>query len=228
MFDRMSQQSKNAFDTARTLAKVDQAVQIDTDHLLVALVGNEDCVACQLLIAAGVVPEKARMAAKALQAEHPREKSKGGEPSYSPDLKAVMEFAETFSQEIEADGIFTEHLLAALLKMETGAATDIFKKMNVNIAKVMELIADHMEKTQRAPGQKTIDPADVAPVGVVVYVDKNVQPKSLANLMGAIAQFKGVLGCDVIEMKPKDAPPAQSSLHVSQAPAKTPGGIFIG
>jgi ATP-dependent Clp protease ATP-binding subunit ClpB len=129
-FDKLTVKAQEGVQTAQALADQDGQQQIEPEHLLVALLDQEEGVVGALLAKLGVRADAIRREAKAELGKLPR--VSGGSGSYvGPRLKAVLEAAWSEAERLKDEYASTEHLLVALAQEAEGAAGRILKKAGV-------------------------------------------------------------------------------------------------
>src|ERR1700693_6090047 len=124
-FDKFTEKAQEALQGAAELARDHGQQSVEPEHLLLALVREEEGVARTLL-------ERAGASVQALEptlvsaVEHFPKVSGGGQPYLSPALNKALEQAEKVAERLKDEYISTEHLLLALTdikSMKDGGAT---------------------------------------------------------------------------------------------------------
>lgn len=111
---------------------------IGTEHILLGLVRDTECVAARVLSSLGVDLKKLRFA---IEFVIPRgEKSVQGEIGFTPRTKKVVKFAFNEAPQ-ESIHIRTEHLLIGLLLEGEGVAAGVLESFDVTLDKVRAEIA---------------------------------------------------------------------------------------
>ena len=119
--DKFTEKAQEALQGAAELARDHGQQAVEPEHLLLALVREEEGVARTLLERAGAsVPALEPALVSAI--EHFPKISGGGQPYISPALNKALEQAETEAERLKDEYISTEHLLLALT--ETNALKD--------------------------------------------------------------------------------------------------------
>jgi ATP-dependent Clp protease ATP-binding subunit ClpB len=111
--DKFTEKAQEALQRAADLARdlVQQAVE--PEHLLLALVREEEGVARTLLERSGASVQALEPALVSAVERFPKV-SGGGQPYLSPALNKALEQAETEAERLKDEYISTEHLLLAL------------------------------------------------------------------------------------------------------------------
>ncbi len=110
--NRWTQKTQEAFSAAVEAAKASSNPEVTPDHLLAALLGQEEGVVLPILEKLGVSPLSLRNAAEERLAKLP--KAYGGESRLGRELQQVLDAADAARQELTDEYLSTEHLLLAL------------------------------------------------------------------------------------------------------------------
>src|SRR6202795_427029 len=124
-FDKFTEKAQEALQGAAELARDHGQQSVEPEHLLLALVREEEGVARTLLERAGASVQ-ALEPALVSAVEHFPKVSGGGQPYLSPALNKALEQAEKVAERLKDEYISTEHLLLALTdikSMKDGGAT---------------------------------------------------------------------------------------------------------
>ncbi|KAA0235681.1 MAG: ATP-dependent chaperone ClpB [Actinobacteria bacterium] len=108
--------TQEAFNLAVELAKSESNPEVTPDHLLAALVRQEEGVVLPVLQVAGLTPLQVRNAADEAVGKLP--KAYGTEPRMGRDLSDLLEAADAFRIELGDEYLSTEHLLYALARAD--------------------------------------------------------------------------------------------------------------
>jgi ATP-dependent Clp protease ATP-binding subunit ClpB len=129
-FDKLTVKAQEAVQAAQGLADREGHQQIEPEHLLLALVEQEDSVVGALLAKLGARPEVIR---RDVQAEIRRlPKVSGASGQYmGPRLKAVFDAAWAEMERLKDEYCSTEHLLVAVAQEADGSAGRILRQAGV-------------------------------------------------------------------------------------------------
>jgi ATP-dependent Clp protease ATP-binding subunit ClpB len=126
-FDKFTEKAQEALQGAAELARDNGQQAVEPEHLLLALVREEEGVARTLLERAGASVQALEPALVSVVERFPKV-SGGGQPYLSPALNKALEQAEKEAERLKDEYISTEHLLLALadnkLMNEAGASHD--------------------------------------------------------------------------------------------------------
>lgn len=115
--NRLTQKSQEALASAQNIAVLAGQIETDEEHLLLALLQQEEGLAPRLLQATGVDPDSVRAAVEAEIARKPRVSGASPQPTQvylSRSLAATLERAEREAKRLKDSYISVEHLLLAL------------------------------------------------------------------------------------------------------------------
>jgi ATP-dependent Clp protease ATP-binding subunit ClpB len=129
--DKFTEKAQEALQGAADLARDRGQQAIEPEHLLLALVGEEEGVARTLLERAGASVQALEPALVSVVERLPKV-SGGGQPYISPALNTALEQAEKEAERLKDEYISTEHLLLALadnkVLKDAGATHDALLK----------------------------------------------------------------------------------------------------
>ncbi len=152
-FEKFSERARRALTRAQEEAQRFGHNYIDTEHILLGLVSEEDSVASRVLANMGVLPSKLRAAIEFVVGRG--ERSAIGEVGLTPRAKRVIELAVDEARRLNHSYIGTEHLLLGLLREREGAAVGVLESFGVTFEKVQAEI-------QSILGQSAAQPRAVA------------------------------------------------------------------
>jgi ATP-dependent Clp protease ATP-binding subunit ClpB len=122
--NRLTQKSQEALHEAQTRALRFGHVEVDGEHLLLALLDQADGLAPRLVSQAGADPDAVRAAVEAELARRPRVSGSGTEPGQvfvTQRLSRLLDTADREARRLKDEYVSVEHLLLALV--EEGSAT---------------------------------------------------------------------------------------------------------
>jgi ATP-dependent Clp protease ATP-binding subunit ClpC len=134
-FEKFSERARRALTRAQEEAQHFGHSYIDTEHILLGLIAEEDSVASQVLNNLGVATSKVRSAVEFIV-------GRGGRPNtnevgLTPRAKKVIELAVDEARRLNHSYIGTEHLLLGLLKEREGSAAGVLESLGVTFDKVL-------------------------------------------------------------------------------------------
>lgn len=133
-FDKFSERARRVLQLAQEEAKHFNHHYIDTEHILLGLVGEEDGIAAKILINLGVSLNKVRSAVEFIIERG--EKQTVGEIGLSPGAKRAIEMAIDEARTLGHNYIGTEHLLLGLLRESQGVAAKVMDSFGITLERV--------------------------------------------------------------------------------------------
>ncbi len=133
-FEKFSERARRALTYAQGEAQRFNHNYIDTEHVLLGLLREEEGVAARVLANLGVELNKVRAAVEFIVGRG--EKPSGGEIGLTPRAKRVIEFGIDEARRSGHNYIGTEHLLLGLLRGSEGVAVGILENFGVTLERV--------------------------------------------------------------------------------------------
>jgi len=133
-FEKFSERARRSLTRAQEEAQHFGHNYIDTEHILLGLIAEEDGVACRVLNNLGVPASKIRAAVEFVVGRG--ERSSSGEVGLTPRAKRVIELAVDEARRLNHSYIGTEHLLLGLLREHEGTAASVLESFGVTLEKV--------------------------------------------------------------------------------------------
>lgn len=141
--ERFTQRARRVLSLAQEAAVALNSSLIDTEHLLLGLMGEEESIASRALIAVGLERSQVEDLARAASGTKP---SRSLQPDLSPHSKRTLELAVDEARRLSHHTIGSEHLLLGLLRLPEGAALDILQKLNVSPEEIRQQVAIIMQE----------------------------------------------------------------------------------
>ncbi|MCH9036252.1 MAG: ATP-dependent Clp protease ATP-binding subunit [Chloroflexi bacterium] len=132
-FEKFSERARRVLSLAQEEAQNFNHNYIGTEHILLGLVREQDCVAAKVLVNLGVQLNKVRSAVEFIIGRG--EKSTSGEIGLTPRAKKVIELAVDEARRLNHQYIGTEHLMIGLLREGDGVAAGVLESLGVNLEK---------------------------------------------------------------------------------------------
>src|SRR4030043_1156324 len=130
-FEKFSERARRALTHAQEEAQRFGHNYIDTEHILLGLMAEEESVASKVLGNLGVVPNKVRAAVEFVVGRG--ERAAIGEVGLTPRGKRVIELAVDAARRLNHSYIGTEHLLLGLLRDREGAAVGVLESFGITL-----------------------------------------------------------------------------------------------
>jgi ATP-dependent Clp protease ATP-binding subunit ClpA len=147
LFDRLSMASRKAIFCARAEASLVGSKVIDTQHALVGLIRVDP--ATLQLIAQGITLNSAREAARRWDTPGDKVPTSVDMP-LSNDLKWVFKEALAFAEVHKSSFIRTEHLLLALIAVNSCHAAEILREADASLDRLEQLVSGVANEEQDA------------------------------------------------------------------------------
>ena len=121
--EKFTERARGFLQAAQTIAIRDFHQRLGPEHLLKALLDDDEGAAAGLIRAAGGKPEAAKAAIETELARLPKVEGSGaGQPQATPELVRVLDAAEQFARKAGDEYVAQDRLLVALATMESAAA----------------------------------------------------------------------------------------------------------
>ncbi|MGC9399000.1 MAG: ATP-dependent Clp protease ATP-binding subunit [Anaerolineae bacterium] len=156
-FDRFTERAQQAAQEAVTLMNRYGHSQVDVEHLLLALIRQDEGTVPALLSKMGVAPEEMETQLEHLLQKNPRPGiygARGGQQIFiTPRVKRVLDVAQEEANRLRDEYISTEHLLLAMLHERNTAVMRLFERYNVTYERTLSAIRN-MRGGQRVTSSK--------------------------------------------------------------------------
>jgi ATP-dependent Clp protease ATP-binding subunit ClpB len=142
--NRLTEKAQDAIRQAQGLAQRHGHPQIDTEHLAVALLGQDGGVASRVVEKAGGNPKTLLQQLQQALERMPRVSGPGapaGQVYIAARLNDVLNAAETEAQRMKDEYVSVEHLLLALAGLKDGAVAEAFRSAGLMREKLLEATA---------------------------------------------------------------------------------------
>ncbi|WP_353683589.1 ATP-dependent Clp protease ATP-binding subunit [Thermodesulfovibrio sp. 3907-1M] len=163
MFEKFTEKGRKIILYAREEAEKRNSEFLDTEHLLLAILREEDSIPVAILRKIGISPENVRYEIEK------RINTEGnlltyGEIPFSPRAKKVLENAVEEARLLGHPYIGSEHLFLGLIKEEEGIAGKILRSFGINLLGARQLtinfsIRPHFQTTPQKEKRRTNTPA---------------------------------------------------------------------
>ena len=139
--EKLTQKSSEALQAAQRLAREYSHQEIDGEHLMLALIGQEESLIPDLLERIGV---RIAQLKPDLEAELVRRHKVqgGGEPYAGADLRKALDAASSEATKLKDEYVSTEHLLLGLLDGGSSSLKKIFAKHGLKRDAVLKALAE--------------------------------------------------------------------------------------
>lgn len=148
MFETYTEKARNVLKQAAKISAQLGQNYIGTEHILMALVKEQDCAASQLLKERKVEEKKLWELVKSLISTEGATALKE-RPGYTPRAEFILEEARREAARFHEEKTGTEHILIAMLKNVECAASRLLNTMEVNVKELYTALLDSMGRTGR-------------------------------------------------------------------------------
>ena len=129
--DRLTQRAQDGLQTAQEVAREQRSSQLEPEHLLSALLQQQDSLVRSLITRLQIEPNRVLEAVDQAIKRFP--KVDGGAQLYaSPAFQKLMDQAWKETQQLKDEYISVEHLLLAMLSSDTGAVSKLLAQSGIN------------------------------------------------------------------------------------------------
>jgi ATP-dependent Clp protease ATP-binding subunit ClpB len=154
--DRLTLKSQEAVELAQSTAAGHGNPQVETEHLLLALLSDREGTCVEILKKLGADHDKICNEARAAVERLPRQSGHMEGRYYSNHVRAALEAAFKEMEQLKDEYVSVEHLLIALAEVSGAAASKILKKNGVDKDRIYAVLAD-IRGTQRVSDQSPED-----------------------------------------------------------------------
>jgi len=154
--EKLTIKAQEALNSASSLAQKNDNSQVENEHLLLALLLQENGAVAPIVEKIGADPEKVIKSIEALVREGPKMYGETAQLVFSSGVSKVLAKAENEASSLKDEFVSTEHILIALSAAE-GRAADILKKAGVNknaILGALKQVRGNTRVTDQNPEEK--------------------------------------------------------------------------
>jgi len=138
---KFTQKSQEAVEAAQKLAMENGNQQIDEEHLLAALLKEEDSLIANLISKMGIQKETFTGEAEALIARLPKVSGSSGQEYITNDLNKVLTSAEDEAKSMGDEYVSVEHLFLCMLKYPNQAVKELFRAYGITREKFLQALS---------------------------------------------------------------------------------------
>ncbi len=139
--DKFTIKSQEALGEAQKLAESQGHQQVESEHLVLALLEQKDGVVIPILQKLGVDPEAIKSQISMELAKSPKVSGATAASYIAPELKKVLDNAFVEAEQLKDEYVSTEHLLIAMLASEC-AASKIMRSFGITKDAVLKVLVD--------------------------------------------------------------------------------------
>ncbi|MCA1961447.1 MAG: ATP-dependent chaperone ClpB [Desulfomonile sp.] len=154
--DKFTLKSQEALELAQNMAAQHGNPQVDSEHLLLALLSDDEGICTEILKKLGADPERVRTEAQTAVERLPRQSGASSERYFSPSLRAILEAAFREMEQMRDEYVSVEHILIAMCQAGGSAAQRILAKHGVTKERIYTVLSE-IRGTQRVTDQSPED-----------------------------------------------------------------------
>lgn len=148
MYERFLERAIKVMQTANREAKRFNHEYIGTEHILLGLIKDKDCVAMQALKRLGISVKVIRQEVVKLVQSEPEIITMGKLPQ-TPRAQKVIEYAMEEARKLNHNYVGTEHLLLGLMREFESVAGQVLMKLGLTIEKAREAVVAILNQSPR-------------------------------------------------------------------------------
>ena len=141
-FDRFTIKAREAVQTTQDLANQTESPDVSVEHLLLALINQEEGVVKPILQKVGADTQSIESEVDEAIQKGPKVQGSSHEQHISSTLKAVFDIAWKEATNLKDEYVSTEHLLIACVEENSSLAGKILKKHSVTKDKILQALVD--------------------------------------------------------------------------------------
>ena len=159
MFEKFTERARALVQSAQDILVRYQHTQLDTEHLLLAMLEQNEGLAVQVLQRLNVDTRALAHATEEALARAPKVQyaDQGAQIYITPRIKRVFDLAKEEAQRLQDSYIGVEHLLLGLVKEGDGGAARLLKQQNVDeekLYKALQAVRGNARVTDENPEEK--------------------------------------------------------------------------
>jgi ATP-dependent Clp protease ATP-binding subunit ClpC len=116
MYQKLSETAKDVLEIAKAIAQREHQEYIGTEHILVAILEHNECIAAQILKNAQISADAVKQKLESINGNNKQEALVLGHLRGTPHFERAFHFAIEEAEAQNAKNIGTEHLLLGLLR----------------------------------------------------------------------------------------------------------------
>jgi len=138
-YEKFTIKAQEVLNAASTIAQKEDHSQLDTEHLLLALLRQEDGIVPPIVARIGSDPGRLAADLEDLLKQQPRVYGTAAQLQFSPAASKILAKAEAEAATLKDDFVSTEHVLIAISAGE-GKAAELLKKSGVTKNAILEAL----------------------------------------------------------------------------------------
>ncbi|MDR2095985.1 MAG: ATP-dependent chaperone ClpB [Treponema sp.] len=155
-YERLTIKAQEALNTASSLAQQNDHSQVETEHILTALLSQQDGISTSIVERIGADPKQLLQEAESLMASNPKIYGDAAQLYFSSAASKVLAKAEVEAAALKDEFISAEHILIAIAASE-GRTGELLKKAGVTknaILGALKAVRGNTRVTDQNPEEK--------------------------------------------------------------------------
>lgn len=140
--DRFTEKAQEVLSASQELVRQYKHSQWDVEHLLLALLEQEEGLTSEILKQLGVETEYVKNKVRQVLEEAPKITYEGAQIYATPRVHSVLEAADTEAKRLKDEYIGSEHLLIAISSEQGGQSAKLLKDFGVDQEKIYQALED--------------------------------------------------------------------------------------
>ena len=140
--DRFTEQAQEIIDASQELVRQMRHTQWDIEHVLLALLEQQDGLAPEILRKLGIDPEHVKTRAREALGKEPTLGHQGQQVYITPRVSELMERANVEADRLKDEFIGSEHLFIGIVAERHGEAAQILKDFGVDQEKLYQALQE--------------------------------------------------------------------------------------
>ncbi|MGC9347964.1 MAG: ATP-dependent chaperone ClpB [Anaerolineae bacterium] len=139
--NRYTEKTQQALMRAQRLATEQGNPQIDPEHMLLALLGQQNGVVPRVMLELGADPQRLRMDLQQMIGRKPQARGSAAQVGVSPQLSRILQAAEREAEGLRDEYVSTEHVLLAMADSSAGEIARFLSTHGVNREAVLRALS---------------------------------------------------------------------------------------
>ncbi|MFN0204780.1 MAG: Clp protease N-terminal domain-containing protein, partial [Planctomycetota bacterium] len=156
-FDKLTTRAQEALQAAQRIATTHRHQQLENEHVLAAVLEQDDGIVPSLVRAMGADPAQLRTKTQNLIDKIPAVHGAESQLYLSAELKETFDAAVSRARDFKDEYISIEHIFLAMVEQKRGAVAAIFKEAGINklnVRKQLEELRGPHRVTDQDPESK--------------------------------------------------------------------------
>lgn len=140
MYQRLSEAAKDVLELAKSIAQRDHQEYVGTEHVLLAILEEDECIAARILKEARISLDEVKKQFESMNGNDKHEAFVLGHLRGTPHFEQAFHFAIEEAEARQARNIGTEHILLGLLRQSGCPAQRALAALGLSLEAVLQKI----------------------------------------------------------------------------------------